>query len=272
MSFDPTKIFEEHYNDIKKVIHSVSRKKTNQPQEIDECVSYVFEQLVNNDYAILRNFKDDGRAKFQTYLYTVINRLLIDKFRKDGTLDALGGTKNNFRASTHAKRLGIFAERLERLLVQKKHSPEEAYQILKNDPEFNWTYDYTSTLANELIRHDKPVVETYEDIENLPSSKLESNSIENPEKFIENKHLKNKGAIIEESLENALKGLSHEDSLMLKLRFTSKKSVSEISRLLGQSRKVVDRKISGLLNRLKENLLSNGINMDEVSEMIKSRA
>ena len=92
------------------------------------------------------------------------------------------------------------------------------------------------------------------------------------EKFIENKHLKNKGAIIEESLENALKGLSHEDSLMLKLRFTSQKSVSEISRLLGQSRKVVDRKISGLLNRLKENLFSNGINMDEVSEMIKSRA
>ena len=85
MPFDPTQIFEEHYDDIKKVIQSVSRKKTNQPQEIEECVSYTFEQLVNNDYAILRNFKDDGRAKIQTFLYTVINRLLIDKFRKDGT-------------------------------------------------------------------------------------------------------------------------------------------------------------------------------------------
>ena len=45
MPFDPTQIFEEYYDDIKKVIQSVSRKKTNQPQEIEECVSYIFEQL-----------------------------------------------------------------------------------------------------------------------------------------------------------------------------------------------------------------------------------
>jgi len=83
--------------------------------------------------------------------------------------------------------------------------------------------------------------------------------------------LESKGVIIENSLEKALQGLSHEDSLMLKLRFTSQKSVSEISRLLGQSRKVVERKIRVLLDRLKDILLSNGMNYDEVSEMIKTR-
>ena len=103
------------------------------------------------------------------------------------------------------------------------------------------------------------------------SSKSESNSNENPEIALENKNLESKGAIIENSLEKALQGLSHEDSLMLKLRFTSQKSVSEISRILGQSRKVVERKIRGLLNRLKDILLSNGMNYDEVSEMIKTR-
>ena len=265
MPFDPTQIFEEHYDDIKKVIQSVSRKKTNQPQEIEECVSYTFEQLVNNDYAILRNFKDDGRAKIQTFLYTVINRLLIDKFRKDGTLDAVGGAKSHFRASTHAKRLGIYAESLERLLLQKKHSGEEAYQVLKNDPEFSWTYDHTLKISNELWRPDKFV------IDEIASSKSESNSNENPEIALENKNLESKGAIIENSLEKALQGLSHEDSLMLKLRFTSQKSVSDISRLLGQSRKVVERKIRVLLDRLKDILLSNGMNYDEVSEIIKTR-
>tara|TARA_B100000929_G_scaffold275839_1_gene250070 strand:+ start:161 stop:982 length:822 start_codon:yes stop_codon:yes gene_type:complete len=271
MPFDPTQIFEEYYDDIKKVIQSVSRKKTNQPQEIEECVSYTFEQLVNNDYAILRNFKEDGRANIQTFLYTVINRLLIDKFRKDGTLDAVGGTKSHFRASTHAKRLGIYAERLERLLLQKKHSVEEAYQVLKNDAKFSWTYDHTLKISNELWRPDKFVTEAHEDIDEIPSSKSESNSSENPEKALENKNLESKASIIENSLEKALQGLSHEDSLMLKLRFTSQKSVSEISRILGQSRKVVERKIRGLLNRLKDILLSNGMNYDEVSEMIKTR-
>jgi hypothetical protein len=35
MPFNPAQIFEEHYDEIKKVIQSVSRKKTNQPQEIE---------------------------------------------------------------------------------------------------------------------------------------------------------------------------------------------------------------------------------------------
>lgn len=271
MSFDPVQIFEEHYNDIKKVIHSVSRKKTNQPQEIEECVSYIFEEIVKNDYAILRNFSDDGRAQLRTYLYTVINRLLIDKFRKEGTLDAVGGTKGYFRASVHAKRLGIFAERLERLLFQKKHNLDESYQILNNDPEFTWTFEYTSKIANELWRPDKIVTEAHEGIEEIPSTKSESNLNENPEKALENKHLESKGAIIENSLEKALQGFSHEESLMLKLRFTSQKSVSQISRILGQSRKVVDRKIRDLLNRLRDILLSKGMTQEEVSELIKFR-
>jgi len=126
-------------------------------------------------------------------------------------------------------------------------------------------------ISNELWRPDKFVTEAHEDIEEIASSTSESSSNENPEKALENKNLESKGAIIENSLEKALQGLSHEDSLMLKLRFTSQKSVSEISRLLGQSRKVVERKIRVLLDRLKDILLSNGMNYDEVSEMIKTR-
>jgi RNA polymerase sigma factor (sigma-70 family) len=260
MPFDPSQFIEEQYDNIVKVIQSVCRKKVNQPQEIEECVSYILEQLVNNDYAILRSFKDDGRAKLQTYLYTVFNRLLIDKLRKE---------EGYFRPSVHAKRLNIFAERLERLLFQKKHTVEESYQILKNDPEFTWTYDYTSKLANELWRQDKPVVETHENIDERASSQSKLDFNDNPEKVLQNKELINKRVIIEDSLENACQGFSHEDSLILKLRFTSQKSVSEISRILGQSRKVVERKIRVLLNHLRDNLLSKGMTKEEVSEIIK---
>jgi DNA-directed RNA polymerase specialized sigma subunit len=165
--------------------------------------------------------------------------------------------------------LNIFAERLERLLFQKKHTVEESYQILKNDPEFTWTYDYTSKLANELWRQDKPVVETHENIDERASSQSKLDFNDNPEKVLQNKELINKRVIIEDSLENAGQGLSHEDSLMLKLRFTSQKSVSEISRILGQSRKVVERKIRVLLNHLRDNLLSKGMTREEVSEIIK---
>ena len=281
MPFDPSQFIEEQYDNIVKVIQSVCRKKVNQPQEIEECVSYILEQLVNNDYAILRSFKDDGRAKLQTYLYTVFNRLLIDKLRKE---------EGYFRPSVHAKRLNIFAERLERLLFQKKHTVEESYQILKNDPEFSWTYEYTSKLAIELWRQeirvvethadiDEHVVETHEEIDEHASSKSkldvnynpEKALQNNPEKALQNKELINKGAIIEDSLESACQGLSHEDSLLLKLRFTSQKSVSEISRILGQTRKVVERKIRVLLNRLRDNLLSKGMTKEEVSEIIKIR-
>jgi DNA-directed RNA polymerase specialized sigma subunit len=86
---------------------------------------------------------------------------------------------------------------------------------------------------------------------------------------LQNKELINKRVIIEDSLENACQGFSHEDSLILKLRFTSQKSVTEISRILGQSRKVVERKIRVLLNHLRDNLLSKGMTKEEVSEIIK---
>ena len=262
MPFDPRLFIEEHYDDIIKVIQSVCRKKVNQPQEIEECVSYILEKLVHDDYAVLRSFKDDGRAKLQTYLYTVFNRLLIDKLRKE---------KGYFRPSVYAKRLNIFAERLERLLFQKKHTVEESYQILKNDPEFSWTYEYTSKLANELWRQERPVVETHGDIDEHASSKSKLDVNDNPEKALQNKELINKGAIIEDSLESACQGLSHEDSLLLKLRFTSQKSVSEISRILGQTRKVVERKIRVLLNHLRDNLLSKGMTKEEVSEINKDK-
>ncbi|SVC09366.1 uncharacterized protein METZ01_LOCUS262220, partial [marine metagenome] len=250
-------------------------------QEIEECVSYLLEKLVDDDYAVLRSFKDDGRAKLQTYLYTVFNRLLIDKLREE---------KGYFRSSVYAKRLNIFAERLERLLVQKKHTVEESYQILKNDPEFSWTYEYTSKLAIELWRQeirvvethadiDEHVVETHEEIDEHASSKSkldvnynpEKALQNNPEKALQNKELINKGAIIEDSLESARQGLSHEESLLLKLRFYNQKSVSEIARLLGKSRKVVERKIRVLLNDLKDILLSKGMTKEEISEIIKIR-
>jgi len=58
---------------------------------------------------------------------------------------------------------------------------------------------------------------------------------------------------------------------LLKLRFSSQKSVSEIARLLGKSRKVVERKIRVLLNDLRDILLSKGMTKEEVSEIIKIR-
>ena len=267
MPFDPRLFIEEHYDDILKVIQSVCRKKVNQPQEIEECVSYILEKLVHDDYAVLRSFKDDGRAKLQTYLYTVFNRLLIDKLRKE---------EGYFRSSVYAKRLNIFAERLERLLVQKKHTVEESYQILKNDPEFSWTYEYTSKLANELLkihqrRHKRLAVDTHEDIAEHPSPESKSDFYNNPENVLQNGVMIRKGVIIEDSLESACQGLSHEESLLLKLRFSSQKSVSEIARLLGKSRKVVERKIRVLLNDLRDILLSKGMTKEEVSEIIKIR-
>ena len=45
MAFDPNQFIEEQYENINKVIQSVCRKRVNQPQEIEECVSYILEQL-----------------------------------------------------------------------------------------------------------------------------------------------------------------------------------------------------------------------------------
>ena len=272
MPFDPDIFFEEHYDEIEKVIKSVSRKKTNQPEEIEECISYTFEQLLRNDYAVLRKFDEGRGARLQTYLYTVINRLLIDKLRQDGTLRPVpddvptGDVPNSkpgigyFRNSTYAKSHGIFGESLERLLLQKNHSFDEAFGILTNNPEFSWTKEKTLKIAHDLCG-------PKEIPEEIKNDKIK--------KAFGYENFESKGYILDTAFEKALQGLDHEESLIVKLRFRDGKSVSAISRercfLNKRSRKVVDRICSNFFGRLKSISLADGMDNDDMSRMIKKR-
>ena len=159
---NPSEFIEKNFDEINRVIQKVCKRKISELQEQDECKSFILEKIVENDFKIIRNFNSDGPAKFQTYFFTIVNRLQIDWFRKE---------YGNFRASTYAERLGPFAVKLEKLINLKRYSLEESYQILKNDPDFDWTYDKTSLISQELYKEENKKIEQDEEIDQSAISK-----------------------------------------------------------------------------------------------------
>ena len=76
--------------------------------------------------------------------------------------------------------------------------------------------------------------------------------------------------IIENALENTFETLSAEDYLMLKLRFESRKSVSEISRLFNESRKITERKLKNLLHNLRKDISELGLLEEDIQKVFKT--
>src|SRR5687768_799893 len=87
--------------------------------DAEELASIVNLKLVDNDYAVLRTFRE--RSRFSTWISIVVQRMALD-YRTAGW--------GKWRASAAAKRLGPVAVELEQLLVRDGRTLAEAHSIL----------------------------------------------------------------------------------------------------------------------------------------------
>ncbi len=100
---------------IEQIISSICRRKGMNPDEIEEFASIVKLRLVDNDYAIIRAFRE--RSSFATYIAAVISRSVLDHRNREW---------GKWRASTEAQRLGEIAVKLERMLHREERSFDDA--------------------------------------------------------------------------------------------------------------------------------------------------
>ena len=167
--------FEEIFKPIKKLVSSVCWKYFHfgtppQCPECMDCEGRSYENIIKDDYMIIRKFEGNrsrigseifqnlfeiegkiqirgrNRSKFSTYLISVLNRKIIDDFRKD---------HGQWRPSTKAKKLGPCAEKIEKYIWEGMNLDEAHKKILTIDECKNMSFEKVKEIESIIRKKTK---------------------------------------------------------------------------------------------------------------------
>ena len=125
---DPASILAS--SDILDKIEAVCKRHFKAENDRNECYIFVLDSLMADDYKRLRAFK--GQSKLSTYLYSLVNALIIDFRRK---------RYGRRRIPAAVVKLGNWAETVYRLVCWQRFSVDDAYDFLQVDGLFSGSYE-----------------------------------------------------------------------------------------------------------------------------------
>ena len=251
---NPKAFLEKHLSVIDKAIMAACRRHDVLEDQAEEFASHTKLKLIENDYQLIRSFQ--GKSSFQTYLFTVINRIFIDWLRM---------IKGRWRPSEYAKRLGSMGIKLEELMARKKLSYQEACYAIKinhgvslDSSEYRKLAD---KISKQLLSNPKQVDIPLEEI------KVSKSSLKDPVIDKNSQAIREKIASI---IKDVRESLDANDKLILKMHFHDNLGISAISRILKLKRHGVDARLKFILVGFKEKIIANGININDARDAINS--
>jgi RNA polymerase sigma factor for flagellar operon FliA len=247
---DARALLEANLDLIEKVIRFTARRKRMDESEREEFASVVKLKLVENDYAVIRQYK--GRSKLGTYVNTVVERMFLDyRIHHWG----------KWHTSAEAKRLGKLAVDLEQLLNRDGRSLEEALPMLRHQhPET--TRETLKRIAERLPqRRARRRMVDLSEAEGVPVEQATDEPLMMAERQRASKKLSS-------VLRDAIGRLPEKDRLLLQLRFDSGMTVAQISRSMRCEQKLLYRRMEKLLLDLRAELERAGIKPSEAADLI----
>jgi RNA polymerase sigma factor for flagellar operon FliA len=244
-------LFVSHLPLIDSIITQVCRRHHLSAGEVEEVSSEIKLRLIERNYEVLRRFQ--GRSSLRTYLIVVVHRLFLDHRIK------LWG---KWRPSASAKRLGPVAILLERLVTRDGWSFEQAVEVLRTNHGVDASREALSKLHDQLPSHAPGRHFVSEDAgRDLASSapSPEANLIRAEQDFVGNR--------VHQALERALRTLTSEERLIVRMRFENAFPVSEIALALHLDQKRLYRTINAVLARLRTRLIAEGISLEDVTTL-----
>lgn len=244
---EPSEILLQNLSAIQQIVTAVCRGKGMDAQEIEEFAAVVRLRLVENDYAIVRAFR--GRSSFRTYMTSVVARLLIDYRRQEW---------GKWRDSAAAERLGAAGVDLERLLQRDGRAAEEAVAIvMARHPAL--TRAELLELAAKIAPRTRRKMVPLEDASHV--------SIEDSSARAQQAQT---AARISHVVRAYIAGLAPDDQLVLKLRFDSDMSVTQIAQSLKRDYQRLWRHLQKLYGDLRQHLQREGIGRVDVENLVGS--
>ena len=245
---DPEKILSS--SDLLAKIETVCKRCFSAENDQNECYVYVIDSLKADNFKRLRAFK--GKSKLNTYLYSLINALVIDFRRKQF---------GRRRIPAGVAKLGKWAETVYRFVCWQKFSFDDAYDFLRIDDLYSGSYI-------QFIKEIEPIKKApcrenpaFQSIDETPESTLKNINAEgsNPLEFLIQKldremRIKAIKVIRETTVE-----LSEDDQLLIRLVYGSDQSVAAAARVIGLPASTAGKHLKSLLAKYREKLLAVGI-------------
>jgi RNA polymerase sigma factor (sigma-70 family) len=250
---DAEKLFLSHLSLIERITSFVCHRNRVTGADVEDFSSTVKLKLIEDDYAVIRKF--EGRSQFTTYLTTVISRIFSDYRTR------LWG---KWRPSAEAKRLGLTAMTLERLVHRDGYTFGEALQILTTGDGWGCTSQQLEEIYCKLpARTKRPMMVA----EPIPDVAVSTNvAMEDGELFDCERRAsacKTNGV-----LDQAIAELDLQDRLILRLRFAEYLTVPQIADLTKLDSKKIYKRIEKILRGLRSQLAENHIDRTEVDSLI----
>ncbi|MGD8990686.1 MAG: hypothetical protein PVI00_04445, partial [Desulfobacterales bacterium] len=193
-----------------------------------------------------------GKSKLTTYLYSLINSLIIDFRRKK---------YGRRRIPAGVAKLGKWAEAVYRLVCWQKFSFDDAYDFLRIEGLFEGSYEqYLEDIApiRKAPCRENPIFESINEI-NGDCFETTSGTNSNPLELLICKLDHERRIKALRIIRATTAELSQEDQLLVKLVYGSGQPVKTAALVIGFSLSSARRRLKSLLNRYREQLLAEGI-------------
>jgi RNA polymerase sigma factor (sigma-70 family) len=241
-SSSPEQLFLSNLPAIDGIARAAARRRRLSPDEADDFRSIVRMRLIEDDYAVIREFR--GASSFKTFLTVVIAR---------HCLDYRAAAWGRWRASSKARRLGTTAVALERLMVRDGMPLERAAaSIRETDPRA--TPERLVDLANQLPARVRRI--------RVGEEALEDRCADTPAPDV--CLALREGRRVIGGLARALRTLDPTDRRIVKLRFTDGVSLVGIARREGIEQASLYRRVERILRRLRREIEGCGIDDSDV--------
>jgi len=245
---DPEKIISS--SDLLVKIETVCKRRFSAENDQNECYVYVIDSLKADNFKRLRAFK--GKSKLNTYLYSLINALVIDFRRKQF---------GRRRIPAGVAKLGKWAETVYRFVCWQKFSFDDAYDFLRIDDLYSGSYIQFIKEIDPIKKAPCRENPAFQSIDETPESTLKNINAEgsNPLEFLIQKldremRIKAIKVIRETTVE-----LSEDDQLLIRLVYGSDQSVAAAARVIGLPASTAGKHLKSLLAKYREKLLAVGI-------------
>ena len=251
-------LFERELPLIERVLAATCRRRGLFDHEADEFSSWARVKLLEDDCAILSKF--GGRSTFKTYLVTVVQNLF-----RDYRISRWG----RWRPSAQARRLGVTAVRLERLVHRDGFGFDEAARLLENNYGERRSAVELARLAGELPARTSRRVESVPGEEELATlGEAGQVSGEAAEERLHTSERRERAARLETALAHAMEGLDAEDRVILRMHFEDGCTVARVARTLQLDQKPLYRRIDRCLKNLRARLEEAGVTAATVADLL----
>lgn len=236
--------------EILQKIETVCRRQFSAENDRDECYIFVLDSLSDDNFKRLRAFK--GRSKLSTYLYSLINSLVID-FRRQ--------KYGRRRIPAAVSKLGEWAEAVYRLVCWQKFSFDDAYDFLRVDGLYGGSYERFMQ-ESEKIRNapcrENPTFKSIDDPGSHPMQNINASDANPLESLIAALDRENRIKALS-VIRTATEKLPEHDRILVRLVFGSGKPLSAAAKVIDLSASAARRRLQALLAEYKESLLAAGI-------------